>query len=83
VHHEPVGYDPHGTAEPEILENEKSFQEPALRGSTKQGDVYVLNRETGEPIIPVTSRSAQGTVEEDYAAAMQPISGLNFPASRN
>ena len=27
---------------------------PALVGPTKQGDIYVLDRRTGEPIIPVT-----------------------------
>jgi quinoprotein glucose dehydrogenase len=78
VHHDL--WDMDTPAQPSLvdLKTEKG-QEPALVVPTKQGDVYVLNRETGEPIIPVTEQKApQGTVEEDYAAAMQPISGLNF-----
>jgi quinoprotein glucose dehydrogenase len=53
--------------------------EPALVVPTKQGDVYVLNRATGEPIVPVTEQKApQGTIPEDYASATQPTSALNF-----
>ncbi|MCL1481920.1 MULTISPECIES: membrane-bound PQQ-dependent dehydrogenase, glucose/quinate/shikimate family [unclassified Marinobacter] len=78
VHHDL--WDMDTPAQPSLvdLKTEKG-REPALVVPTKQGDVYVLNRETGEPIIPVTEQKApQGTVEEDYASAMQPISGLNF-----
>src|SRR5699024_5259560 len=54
-------------------------KEPALVVPTKQGDVYVLNRETGEPIVAITEEKAhQGTIEGDYASEMQPMSGLNF-----
>jgi quinoprotein glucose dehydrogenase len=53
--------------------------EPALVVPTKQGDVYVLNRATGEPIIPVTEQKApQGTIPGDFASATQPSSALNF-----
>jgi quinoprotein glucose dehydrogenase len=52
---------------------------PALVGPTKQGDIYVLDRRTGEPIIPVTEEPAPGgTIPEDFAAPTQPISALNF-----
>lgn len=52
---------------------------PALVGPTKQGDIYVLNRETGEPIIPVTEVPAPGgAIEEDHTAPTQPVSGLSF-----
>jgi quinoprotein glucose dehydrogenase len=52
---------------------------PALVVPTKQGDIYVLNRQTGEPILPVTERPApQGTVPEDFAAPTQPVSALSF-----
>lgn len=53
--------------------------EPGLVVPTKQGDVYVLNRETGEPLIPITEKAApQGTIEGDYASPNQPVSGLSF-----
>ncbi|MNU51967.1 Quinoprotein glucose dehydrogenase [compost metagenome] len=52
---------------------------PALVGPTKQGDIYVLDRRSGEPIIPVTEQPAPGgTIPEDHASPTQPISALNF-----
>ncbi|MDV3251322.1 glucose/quinate/shikimate family membrane-bound PQQ-dependent dehydrogenase [Devosia sp. BK] len=56
---------------------------PALVGPTKQGDIYVLNRQTGTPILPITEEPApQGTIEGDFASPTQPTSALSFkPAS--
>jgi quinoprotein glucose dehydrogenase len=52
---------------------------PALVGPTKQGDIYVLNRETGEPIVPVKEVAAPGgTIPEDHASPTQPESALSF-----
>ncbi|MBL3556472.1 MULTISPECIES: membrane-bound PQQ-dependent dehydrogenase, glucose/quinate/shikimate family [Marinobacter] len=52
---------------------------PGLVVPTKQGDVYVLNRQNGDPLIPITEKEApQGTVKGDYAAPTQPVSGLSF-----
>ncbi|MBZ9937778.1 glucose/quinate/shikimate family membrane-bound PQQ-dependent dehydrogenase [Mesorhizobium sp. BR1-1-16] len=52
---------------------------PALVGPTKQGDIYVLDRRTGEPIIPIHEIPAPGgTIPEDSAAPTQPISDLTF-----
>ncbi|MBX9457649.1 MAG: glucose/quinate/shikimate family membrane-bound PQQ-dependent dehydrogenase [Rhizobium sp.] len=52
---------------------------PALVGPTKQGDIYVLDRRTGEPIIPVREVSApEGAVEGDFTAPTQPVSDLTF-----
>ncbi|PTE21939.1 membrane-bound PQQ-dependent dehydrogenase, glucose/quinate/shikimate family [Cereibacter changlensis JA139] len=52
---------------------------PALVGPTKQGDIYVLNRETGEPILPVTEEPAPGgAIPEDFTAPTQPTSALTF-----
>ena len=52
---------------------------PALVGPTKQGDIYVLNRETGEPIIPVKEVPAPGgAIPEDYTSPTQPVSDLTF-----
>ena len=52
---------------------------PALVGPTKQGDIYVLNRETGEPIIPVKEVPAPGgAIPEDFTSPTQPVSDLTF-----
>lgn len=52
---------------------------PALVGPTKQGDVYVLDRRTGEPILPVTEVPAPGgAIPEDFTAPTQPVSALSF-----
>lgn len=52
---------------------------PALVGPTKQGDIYVLDRRTGEPIIEVKEVPAPtGAIPEDFTAPTQPVSGLTF-----
>ncbi|MCK3775506.1 glucose/quinate/shikimate family membrane-bound PQQ-dependent dehydrogenase [Ensifer sesbaniae] len=52
---------------------------PALVGPTKQGDIYVLDRRNGEPIIPVEEVQAPGgAIPEDFSAPSQPVSGLTF-----
>ncbi|OLP57096.1 glucose dehydrogenase [Rhizobium rhizosphaerae] len=51
----------------------------ALVGPTKQGDIYVLDRATGEPIIPVKEVPGPGgTIPEDHSSPTQPLSGLTF-----
>ncbi|MGQ2905885.1 MAG: membrane-bound PQQ-dependent dehydrogenase, glucose/quinate/shikimate family [Neoaquamicrobium sediminum] len=52
---------------------------PALVQATKQGDIYVLDRRTGEPLLPVTEEAApQGAVEGDFTAPTQPRSAMSF-----
>lgn len=52
---------------------------PALVQATKQGDIYVLDRRTGEPLLPVTEEPApQGAVEGDFTAETQPRSAMSF-----
>ncbi|MCP8897066.1 glucose/quinate/shikimate family membrane-bound PQQ-dependent dehydrogenase [Shinella daejeonensis] len=52
---------------------------PALVGPTKQGDIYVLDRRNGEPIIPVKEVPAPtGAIPEDFTAPTQPVSDLTF-----
>ncbi|MBY5982640.1 glucose/quinate/shikimate family membrane-bound PQQ-dependent dehydrogenase [Halomonas sp. DP5Y7-2] len=78
VHHDL--WDMDTPAQPSLvdLDTEEGMQ-PALVVPTKQGDVYVLNRATGEPIFPITEEPApQGTIEGDFAAPTQPKSALNF-----
>lgn len=51
----------------------------ALVAPTKQGDIYVLNRETGEPLLPVKEVPAPGgAIPEDFTAPTQPTSQLSF-----
>ncbi|TBW45978.1 glucose/quinate/shikimate family membrane-bound PQQ-dependent dehydrogenase [Marinobacter halodurans] len=78
VHHDL--WDMDTPAQPALLDlkTDKGVQ-PALVVPTKQGDVYVLNRKTGEPIVPISEQEApQGTIEGDHASPTQPISGLTF-----
>ncbi|MFF0948653.1 glucose/quinate/shikimate family membrane-bound PQQ-dependent dehydrogenase [Rhizobium leguminosarum] len=52
---------------------------PALVGPTKQGDIYVLDRRSGEPIIPIKEIPAPGgAVSGDHTSPTQPISDLTF-----
>lgn len=78
VHHDL--WDMDTPAQPTLLDLDMpEGRVPALVVPTKQGDIYVLNRETGEPILPITERPApQGTIPEDFAAPTQPVSALSF-----
>ena len=52
---------------------------PAVIQPTKQGSLYVLNRKTGEAIVPIDELPApQGAVEGDWTAQTQPRSRLNL-----
>lgn len=52
---------------------------PALVAPTKQGEVYVLNRQTGEPVLPVKEEPApSGAVSGDFTAPTQPVSTISF-----
>ncbi|SDI42405.1 pyrroloquinoline quinone-dependent dehydrogenase [Salipiger marinus] len=49
---------------------------PAILLPSKQGDIYILDRETGEPLTPVGELSGlpKGEVEPDYISDTQPTS---------
>ncbi|MDM7849866.1 glucose/quinate/shikimate family membrane-bound PQQ-dependent dehydrogenase [Pseudochrobactrum kiredjianiae] len=81
VHHDL--WDMDVPAQPVLLDITKDGQAvPALVGPTKQGDIYVLDRRTGEPIIPVKEVAApKGAIPEDFSAPTQPLSGLTFNPS--
>lgn len=52
---------------------------PALVEVTKQGELFVLDRRTGTPVLPVTEVPApQGAVKGDSTAPTQPLSALSF-----
>lgn len=50
---------------------------PALILPSKQGQIYVLNRETGESLFPVEEREVptEGGAQTDYMSPTQPYSG--------
>ncbi len=79
VHHDL--WDMDVPAQPVLLDinNAEGTPVPALVGPTKQGDIYVLDRRTGDPIIPVNEIAAPGgAIEGDFSAPTQPISDLSF-----
>ncbi|MEX2577013.1 MAG: membrane-bound PQQ-dependent dehydrogenase, glucose/quinate/shikimate family [Halofilum sp. (in: g-proteobacteria)] len=78
VHHDI--WDMDVPAQPSLLDLQiEGEQVPALVQPTKQGDVFVLDRRSGEPIVPVEEVPApQGAARGDAAAATQPASQLSF-----
>ncbi|NTJ44508.1 glucose/quinate/shikimate family membrane-bound PQQ-dependent dehydrogenase [Agrobacterium larrymoorei] len=79
VHHDL--WDMDVPAQPVLLDITKQDGQtvPALVGPTKQGDIYVLDRRTGEPILAVTEEPAPGgAIPEDFTAPTQPTSALSF-----
>lgn len=57
---------------------------PALVLPTKQGDIYVLDRRTGQPLTGVEERpTPRGGVEPDYLAPTQPFSLYHTLAKRD
>jgi len=78
VHHDL--WDMDVPAQPALIDITKDGSTiPALVGPTKQGDIYVLDRRTGEPIIPVKEVPAPtGAIPEDFTSPTQPLSDLTF-----
>jgi quinoprotein glucose dehydrogenase len=58
----------------------KGEEKPAILLPTKVGNIFVLNRLTGEPIVPVdeVEVSDKGGVAGERFAKTQPVSRLNF-----
>ncbi|MGP9566306.1 glucose/quinate/shikimate family membrane-bound PQQ-dependent dehydrogenase [Halomonas sp. AOP5-B2-8] len=53
--------------------------QPAVIQPTKQGSLYILNRQTGEPIVPIEEVPVpQGAVDGDWTAETQTQSALNL-----
>lgn len=78
VHHDL--WDMDTPAQPVLIDlDTDDGKQPALVVPTKQGDVYVLNRATGEPIFPITEEPApQGAIPGDFSAPTQPTSAVTF-----
>jgi len=74
VHHDIWDYDT--PAQPTLFDFERDGRiVPALAQPTKMGHLFLLNRETGEPLFPVEERPApqEGAVPGEYLAPTQPF----------
>jgi quinoprotein glucose dehydrogenase len=82
VHHDLWDYDV--PAQPVLLDLRINGQTvPALVQPTKQGELFVLDRRTGTPLLPVQEVSApQGAASGDHSAPTQPKSALSFEPPR-
>lgn len=78
VHHDLWDYDV--PAQPTLIDlTMGGATVPALVQPTKQGELYVLDRRTGRPLLPVTEKLApQGAARGDRAAPTQPVSALSY-----
>ena len=78
VHHDLWDYDV--PSQPSLIDLTVNGQTvPALVQPTKQGELFVLDRRTGQPVLPVTEKPApQGAAEGDHTAPTQPVSALSF-----
>jgi quinoprotein glucose dehydrogenase len=72
VHHNLFDYDL--PAQPTLVDVARNGQViPAIAQATKTGFLWVLNRETGEPVFPVVERAvAQSDVPGEHSAPTQP-----------
>ncbi|MDP9994827.1 quinoprotein glucose dehydrogenase [Variovorax boronicumulans] len=78
VHHDLWDYDV--PSQPSLIDLRVGSETiPALVQPTKQGELFVLDRRNGRPIVPVNERPApQGAATGDRTAPTQPVSGLSF-----
>ncbi len=88
VHHDIWDFDV--PSQPTLFETQIDGREvKGLAQTTKQGYVFLLDRETGEPLFPVEEIPVpQGAVPGDYTASTQPIpskprSLLDLPGERD
>ncbi|BDA86850.1 glucose dehydrogenase [Aureimonas sp. SA4125] len=78
VHHDLWDYDV--PSQPSLIDlTIQGETVPALVQPTKQGEIFVLDRRTGTPVLPVTEIPApQGAAPGDRTAATQPTSALSY-----
>ncbi len=79
VHHDIWDYD--NAAQPALMTVEKEGQPvPAVAVGTKMGHIFLLHRETGEPLFPVEERSVpQSDVPGEQTFPTQPFPVLPLP----
>lgn len=76
VHHDIWDYDI--GAQPVLYEHRN--ETPAVVAATKMGHIFLLHRETGEPLFPIEERAVpQTNVEGEYTAPTQPFPSLPKP----
>jgi len=82
VHHDLWDYDvPSQPTLVDLTVNGRTV--PALVQPTKQGELFVLDRRTGKPLLPVNEVPApQGAAAGDHSAATQPKSALSYEPPR-
>jgi len=82
VHHDLWDYDV--PSQPSLVDlTVNGATVPALVQPTKQGELFVLDRRTGQPLLPVSEVPApQGAAAGDHAAATQPKSALSYEPAR-
>jgi len=74
-------WDRDNPSQPSLVDIDYQGQkQPAVILPTKTGNLFVLNRLTGQPVYPVRQQqvSTEGGVEGEKFAATQPVSSLNF-----
>ncbi|RMR05393.1 glucose/quinate/shikimate family membrane-bound PQQ-dependent dehydrogenase [Pseudomonas syringae group genomosp. 7] len=74
-------WDRDNPSQPSLLTlGKEGSKQPGLLLPTKAGNIFVLNRLTGEPIVPVDQVSVhtEGGIAGERFAATQPVSRLNF-----
>lgn len=78
VHHDLWDYDV--PSQPTLVDlNLNGRRVPALVQPTKQGEIFVLDRRDGRPVLPVSEIAApQGAAPGDHTAPTQPRSALSF-----
>lgn len=78
VHHDLWDYDV--PAQPSLVDLAIGGENvPTLVQPTKQGEIFVLDRRTGEPLLPVEEVPVpQGAATGDHTAPTQPVSALSF-----
>jgi len=82
VHHDLWDYDV--PSQPSLIDLTINGQSvPALVQPTKQGEIFVLDRRNGRPILPVREVPApQGAAKGDHTAPTQPVSALSLAPER-
>ncbi|MES2264359.1 MAG: membrane-bound PQQ-dependent dehydrogenase, glucose/quinate/shikimate family [Pseudomonadota bacterium] len=78
VHHDLWDYDV--PSQPSLMDLKvDGTTVPALVQPTKQGEIFVLDRRTGKPLLPVVEAPApSGAASGDHTAPTQPVSALSF-----
>jgi quinoprotein glucose dehydrogenase len=74
-------WDRDNPSQPTLMDvGKEGSKQPALVLPTKVGNIFVLNRLTGEPIVPVDQVKVRtdGGVPGEHFAATQPVSRINF-----